>query len=106
MYLRIIVSIILLEVFKVGDLVVLSSSESAVRNSFDSIDYDWVDEMIHMLGNAYFVQEVLEKGAVIAISSTDGSVDRNWHFSSNVFTLSSGKYYYLSSNRMAVLLSA
>ena len=85
-----------------GDLVVLSSSESAVRNSFDSINYDWVDEMIPMLGKAYFVQEVLEKGAVIAISSTDGSVDRNWHFSSNVLTLSSGKYYYLSSNGMSV----
>ena len=104
MYLRIIISIISLDVFKVGDLVVLSSSESAVRNSFDSIDYDWVDEMIHMLGNAYFVQEVLEKGAVIAISSPDGSVDGNLHFSSNVFTLlSSGKYYYLSSNGMSVI---
>ena len=102
MYLRIIVSIILSDVFKVGDLVVLSSSESAVRNSFDSVDYDWVDEMIPMLGNAHFVQEVLEEGDVIAIPSPGGSVEGKWHFSSNVFNLSSGKYYYLSSNRMSV----
>ena len=87
MNMRIDIFIIWLAVFKVGDVVLLSPSEDIVRDSFDEIDYIWDDLMIDMLGNPYFVLEVLEGGDIIAIESPDGSQDGKWYFSSTVFKL-------------------
>lgn len=77
-----------------GDVVLLSPFEDIVRDSFDEIDWHdrlgmivWDDLMIQMLGNPYFVLEVLDRGDIIAIESPDGSQDGKWYFSSTVFKL-------------------
>ena len=82
-----------------GDRVVLSASESAVRDSFDSIPYHWDDLMIHMLGNTYPVLAVLN-GGIIAIPSPDGAQEGKWYFSLSTFTLISGKRYKLLSHSL------
>ena len=73
-----------------GDVVLLSPFEDIVRDSFDEIDYIWDDLMIDMLGNQYFVLEVLDRGNIIAIESPDGSQDGKWYFPRTVLKIVSG----------------
>ena len=68
----------------IGDVLILSSSESIVRKSFDRIGNKWNDEMITMLGKSYSVLEVLKNG-VVSIESPDGSQDGKWYFSGSAF---------------------
>ena len=73
-----------MEDISVGDLVVLSPSESIVRRSLELIGYRWDNEMDPMLGKSYSVFEVLDND-VIAIESPDGSQDGKWYFHRSAF---------------------
>ena len=67
----------------VGDVVVLSNSESEVKESFNSISYDWSEKMRGMLGKKLKVVAVLENG-IIALPSPDGSQNGRWYFMKSV----------------------
>ena len=70
-------------VLKIGDLVILSESESKVKESFGRIKYVWVDKMKNMLGKEWRVLEILQ-GDIIALPSPDGSQDGKWYFHRSV----------------------
>ena len=72
-----------LDSLNVGDVVVLSNSESEVKESFNSISYDWSEKMRSMLGKKLKVVAVLENG-VIALPSPDGSQNGRWYFMKSV----------------------
>ena len=70
-------------VLKIGDLVILSESESTVKESFDRTNYAWNDKMKNMLGKEWRVLAVLQ-GGMIALPSPDGSQDGKWYFHRSV----------------------
>lgn len=69
--------------FNVGDVVVLSDSESEVKKSFNAINYDWSDRMRSMLGKKHTVVAASNNG-IIALRSPDGSQDGKWYFLESV----------------------
>ena len=70
--------------WKVGDKVILSSSEDKVRRSFDYVIYTWDDQMLDMLGNEYTILEITNYDFV-AIPSPDGSGDGKLYFAKSAF---------------------
>ena len=70
------------EALKIGDLVILSGSESKVKESFDRTQYVWDDKMKHMLGKEFRV--LLFDGDIIALPSPDGSQGGKWYFHRSV----------------------
>ena len=67
----------------IGDLVILSESESKVKESFYRTKYVWDDEMKYMLGKEWRVLAVL-KNDIIALPSPDGSQNGKWYFHRSV----------------------
>ena len=65
--------------FNVGDVVVLSDSESEVKESFNAINYNWSNRMRNMLGKKHTVVAASKNG-IIALRSPDGSQDGKWYF--------------------------
>ena len=74
----------------VGDLVMLSASESDVRSSFADIPYRWDDKMRDMLGKRFKILLVLRNG-IIALPSPDGSNNGKLHFHKSVVKRVKGK---------------
>ena len=64
-------------------MVVLSNSDTKVKESFNTIKYDWSDRMRSMLGKKLKVLAVLENG-IIALPSPDGSQKGKWYFLKSV----------------------
>ena len=76
-----------------ADIIILSSSESTVKQSFENMkfkDYIWNDLMRGMLGKQFPVLDVLN-GNVIALPSSDGSQDGKWYFPISVVQKVTGK---------------
>ena len=69
-----------------GDKVILSSSESKVKEAFEKINFRWNDKMRNMLGKKFKVLEVLEND-IIALPSPDGSQDGKYYFPESVLQL-------------------
>ena len=69
-----------------GDRVILSSSETKVKEGFEKTNFVWNDKMRNMLGKKFRVLEVLEND-IIAIPSPDGSQDGKYYFPKSVLQL-------------------
>ena len=69
-----------------GDKVILSSSETKVKEAFEKTNFVWNDKMRNMLGKKFKVLEVLEND-IIAIPSPDGSQDGKYYFPMSVLQL-------------------
>ena len=69
-----------------GDKVILSSSETKVKEGFEKTNFVWNDKMRTMLGKKFKVLEVLEND-IIAIPSPDGSQDGKYYFPKSVLQL-------------------
>ena len=69
-----------------GDKVILSSSETKVKEGFEKTNFVWNDKMRNMLGKKFKVLEVLEND-IIAIPSPDGSQDGKYYFPMSVLQL-------------------
>ena len=69
-----------------GDKVILSSSETKVKEGFEKTNFVWNDKMRNMLGKKFKVLEVLEND-IIAIPSPDGSQDGKYYFPKSVLQL-------------------
>ena len=76
----------------VGDIVTLSTSASAVRNSFNNLwtilssrrtGLGWNNLMYNMLGKKYSVLGIYANN-VLALPSPDGSQNGKWYFSKSV----------------------
>ena len=69
-----------------GDRVILSSSETKVKEGFEKTNFVWNDKMRNMLGKKFKVLEVLDND-IIAIPSPDGSQDGKYYFPMSVLQL-------------------
>ena len=74
----------------VGDLVTLSASKSAVKQSLAAHNYGWVDKMREMLGKNFKILEILRDG-IIALPSPNGQQGGKWYFHQDVVTKATGK---------------
>ena len=82
-----------------GDIVILSSSEHSVKQSFENLSYGgtrlvWDDKMVEMLGKRFRVLDILGRN-IIALPSPDGSQDGKWYFNARVVAKVTGKYLSL-----------
>ena len=70
------------ERYNVGDIVILSSCEDIVKESFVHTYYIWDDRMRSMLGNEWKVLNVLDD--IVVLTSPDGSENEKWYFHKSV----------------------
>ena len=77
-------------VILIGDVVVLSDSESKVKESFNNTKHVWNDQMKSMLGKRWQVLDVLQDG-IIALPSADGSQDGTINYFHQSVVQKSGK---------------
>ena len=76
-----------------GDKVILSSSESNIKEAFEKTNFVWNDKMQNMLGKKFKVLEVLDND-IIAIPSPDGSQDGKYYFPKSVLQLTGKQTSY------------
>ena len=69
-----------------GDRVILSSSETKVKEGFEKTNFVWNDKMRNMLGKKFKVLKVLDND-IIALPSPDGSQNGKYYFPKSVLQL-------------------
>ena len=73
-----------------GDIIMLSSSEYTVKQSFENNGYRWDDQMKGMLGKEFPVLDI-KRDDLIALPSPNDSANGKWYFSISVVKKVTGK---------------